>query len=78
MMTLKTIRETKKEALEFVSRANTVIDLMTKYILNSETNKTSRDCAAVWLTISCKETGALRRQSMELTRVLAELRRFKQ
>lgn len=63
-MNLITIRKAKREAEEFVKRAKAVLD---------ETDpKEPAHSSWLWGT---QKTGALRRQSMELTRALAEMRK---
>ena len=61
-MKKRTIREARKEAIEFVARAE---DLL-------KHDETPDD---MWL-IGTKRTSALRRASMELTRALAAMRKF--
>ena len=58
-MDFQKINEARKEAAEFIKRADAVIQIgMTQNIYDHPV-----------------ETGALRRQSMELTRALAKMRR---
>lgn len=63
-MNLSTIRKAKREAEEFVRRAKIVLD---------ETEP-SEPAKSAWM-FGTPATAALRRQSMELTRALAEMRR---
>jgi hypothetical protein len=59
------IRETKRIAQEFIRRADVVLKL-----------KAQAEVSPMGEYISTtRESGALRRQSMELTRALAEMRR---
>lgn len=60
-MKIAAVRRAKAEAEEFVRRAKKVIE---EYGDN--------DCEFIW---GSPASGALRRQSMELTRVLAEMRK---
>lgn len=79
MMTLEAIREAKEEALKFVSATNKAIGRLGKAIRKNEflPDQTARQDAEKWLTISSKETAALRRASMDLTRALSKLRSSK-
>jgi hypothetical protein len=63
-MNLSTIRKAKREAEEFVRRA--------KIVLDETEPKEPANSSWMWGTAN---TAALRRQSMELTRALAEMRR---
>ncbi len=59
-MNIKTILEAEAEAKEFIKRCKAV-----KEVAQS----------SVYCFFGCPETGALRRQSLELTRSLAKLRK---
>ena len=56
-----TIKEAMKEAKEFIERAKAVLE--------------RRKIEGKAVYFGCKETGALRRKSMDLTRALARLRK---
>jgi hypothetical protein len=60
-MKIKAVRKAKAEAEEFIRRAKVVIE---EYGDN--------DCEFIW---GSHASGALRRQSMELTKALAETRK---
>ena len=61
MVDLKTVTESIKAAREFIARAELVNEVLTK----------DKHAGA----LGTKETSALRRQSMELTRILSKLRK---
>jgi|GEM_PF-2289205 hypothetical protein len=63
-MNLTTIRKAKREAEEFVRRAKVVLDV----------TDPSEPARSAWM-FGTPDTAALRRQSMELTRALAEMRK---
>ncbi len=60
-MTEEKVKICIKEAKEFIERAKVVLE-------RAKEDK--------YIFFGCKETGALRRQSLELTRALAELRKW--
>ena len=62
-MRSETIREARKEALRFVARCTELLNR------TQEENQTG-----TWLITGTKESGAVRRASMDLTRVLSRLR----
>lgn len=69
-MTREAIEYTRNEALKFIKRADNLLfemDNPTKHRYSPYSTSRSDDFP--------KESGAVRRQSMELTRALADLRR---
>ena len=73
-MTLETMREVLNEACVFIEVVSVAIGRLKKAIEEKEKILGKESAAEEWLTITSKETAALRRASMELTRALARLR----